>query len=248
MLFLHCRANIYSSNGTGDEQIDSIGGMKMRKLALFLAITSLIAMLIESARSAEMPAPFRPVIDMYRTAIAEHWEKDWDKLEANGIPVEFGYGGETPRIVASLVDVDSSQLLVIYDEGWRESLFAAYAIKDCEAVRLFTGAARNRWNLVHDDDGRILFENEGSSSAFDGFNFYYTLKDGNLSFVRGIFYDDRATDRDKKRGPWFETTTEPDFSRAEYWRVGREITEAEAVAVTSKFEGSRHFPKGEPVR
>lgn len=216
----------------------------------FIVSIAIFASIVFSlpARAADMPAPFAPIVEMYRRAIAEHWEEDRDKLEANGIPVEFGYGGKKPEIVASIVEVDGSKVLIIYDEGWRESLCAAYAIKDDEAVRLFTGAGRSRWNLVHGDDGRAIFVNEGSSSAFDGFDLCYTVRDGALSYIFGIVYEDRAEDSQKKYGPWFEMAAEPDLSRPDYWRDGREITDARANDIIDSFTSRRRFPKGDRLK
>lgn len=223
--------------------------MKMRYLAAVIAAAVISAISVCAAPSAEMPQEYVPVLEMYRTAVEEHWDTDWDKLEANGIPIEFGYGGVSPDIATSLMDIDEDGVpeLFIYDRSVEATLFAGYTVRGGEAARLFTGAARNRWRLIC-CDGRMLLENDGSSSAFDGFNFCYTLKDGHLSFVLGVFYDERAADADRPRGPWFETTVEPDFSRPDYWRVGREISEDAATLTIRKFEAGRYLPQGDPAR
>lgn len=232
--------------------------MRMRKITIVIAAA--IAMSASSSQAAQIPPEYSPVIETYRRAMAEHWEDDWDKLEEHGIPVEFRYGGEEPKVTASLFDVDAdgSPELVIYDASNRYMLWNAYTIRDGTAVRLFTGAGRDRWYITTAEDGSYLFENEGSSGASNSVNLYYSLSGGKLVFERGIIYDEDSmnemngeymlTGDESKRvaqSPWFTTTADP-RGRYKYADLVP-IAEDAAASVLEARESRRIFPDGERI-
>lgn len=218
-----------------------------------------------AALAAEMPAAYAPVIDAYRRALAEHWEKDADKLAEHGIPDEFfRWEGRDPELVASLIDIDGdgSPELVIYSvsEAYygNDILWNAYTIKDGKPVRLFVGRGRDRWYLTRGEDGAYLFENEGSGGATNLVNCYYTLKDGKLVFVHGVIYDEdsmnamngeyHVTGDESKivaKEPWFTTATD---QRGDSENTGLEpSTEEYARSVTAGYKERRFFPEGERI-
>lgn len=211
--------------------------------------------------AADLPSVYSPVIDAYRRALAEHWEEDGDKLEANGIPYEFRIGGEDPEIVAGLIDIDGdgSPELLIYDNHNRSTLWNAYTVKGGKVVRLFISSNRDRWNLMREDDDTYLFENEGSSGGTNSINFYYALKGGQLVFLRGVIYDEKSEqrlngeyyetgDENKKvaSAPYFTTTTDQ-RGRAEYVDLVP-VTEADAKAITKAYDRRIIFPEGPPPK
>lgn len=235
--------------------------MKQAKTKVLLAALTIALLGAFSASGlpvAEMPTAYTQVIESYRSAIAEH-RNDADKLEEHGIPLVFAFVAEDLKLVSSLIDIDGdgSPELLIYDGERQDMLWNAYTIKDGKAVRLFIGAERDRWYLTRDDGCSYLFENEGSSSAANGVNFYYALKGGELVFVNGVIYDVPSMEKmglgkasagdDESETPpaWFTTTTDQ-RDRDEYTDLAP-IAEDDALALLKKYNERRVFPEGEPI-
>lgn len=228
---------------------------------MFALIMTLVFTLLStsSAFSSDRLKNYDDVIDLYRFAMTNHLENDRDALEGNGIPIEFGYGGQTPQPIASMIDIDQdgSPELIIYNED-RYMLWNAYTMKDGDLIRLFVGAGRDRWYLTRTDDGEYLFENEGSSGASNSVNFYYKLKKGELIFMYGVIYDAESQtkmnseyiltgdERKKIAHSAFFTTKTDQRGRLEYVDL-TPISEMRAKILQTLYEKNRFFPEGNRI-
>ena len=131
------------------------------------------------------------------------------------------------------IDVDGngvSELLIgeVESEGAYVGMFYdMYTIVDNKAVQIVSSAERDRYYLCKD----YQIANEGSSSAAESSNSYYSLKDGKtLELKEAVIFDGYYSGTYDETNPWFYSTT--GFEKSDY----NPISEEKAREIMDSYE------------
>lgn len=148
------------------------------------------------------------IVEKYLTAITDQWTME--ELEENfmsSLVMNHYEKGVDSVGVTGNYDLDNdgtSELLIgeLSDEETDHMVYAAYTMKDGEAVPVFISSERNRYYLIElleNDPMAVNVYNVGSNGASNSFNIEYTVDKDQLNVVQAIVYDD-SKNPDK---PWY---------------------------------------------
>lgn len=154
-------------------------------------------------------APYKQIVKDYALAVSEQW--DMEKLIKNDMstlifytyqndPMENGVG-----FVPYDLDGDGIYELLIGNMSREEEgkiIYAAYKLEDGRAKQLFVSGERDRYYLLNTVGGTGNIARVMSNSAFNSEEYELLYKNGVITVVKGIIYNEGAN----KIKPWFETT------------------------------------------
>lgn len=147
------------------------------------------------------------IVEKYLTAITDQWTmEDLEKNSMSSLLLHhYEKGVDSVGVTGSFdLDSDGTPELLIGDlsEDSDRMVYAAYTMKDGEAVPVFISSERNRYyliNLLEDDPTAVNIYNVGSNGASNSFNAEYTVDKDQLTMVQAIIYND-SENPDK---PWY---------------------------------------------
>lgn len=147
-------------------------------------------------------------IQRYKTALTEQWnEEQYLENELSALPVYYYEGNPQDNVGFGFADLDNDgywELIIggILNSEKDPTVFEIWTLVEGKPVMLVQGGTRNRYILQNEEESRLWYiTNQTSSGAANSATYYLMLKEGKLEVIQGLVYDATVDEQN----PWYLT-------------------------------------------